>query len=133
MKNIKFELQIYCTTGWDDEEGIALLQVGTFSQILEVVNVLRTSIQNRSEEERQMFDDFKSEMESENGKEIMYVGEVIGIQCFYEDEKGVRVEMILDDESGVAGQAKVNSQEHNNEYKRLLSEAKKLATSIVRL
>lgn len=133
MKNMKFELQIYCTTGWDDNEGIALLQVGTFSQVLEVANVLSTSVQNRSEEERQMFDELKDEMESENGEEIMYVGEVVGIQCFYEDEKGVRVRMTLDDESGVEGQASVNSQKHNNEYKRLLNEAKKLATSIVSL
>ena len=133
MRDIKFELQIYCTTGWDDEESIALLQVYTFSKMLEVINVLNTSEQNRSEEARQMFENLKDEMESENGEEIMYIGEVTGIQCIYEDEKGIRAKMTLDDDMGIEGKVNVNSQEHNNENKRLLNEAKKLATKIVSL
>ena len=133
MKNIKFELQIYCTTGWDDEEGIALLQVDTFSKMLEVIDVFNTSEQNRSEEQHQMFENFKDEMESENGEEIMYIGEVTGIQCIYEDEKGIRAKMTLDDDMGIEGKVNVNSQEHNNEYKRLLNEAKKLAAKIAGL
>ena len=136
MKKIKFELQIYCTVGWDDNEDTALLEVDTFEQVLEVATVLKNRqlvSHNRNEKTLQAFKEIKESLESKSGEEIMMVGEVIGIQCLYEDDKGVQVGMTLSDNSGLSGWAKVDSEEHANEYKRLLAEAKKLATSIVRL
>lgn len=136
MKKIKFELQIYCTVGWDDNEDTALLEVDTFEQVLEVSTVLKNRglvSHNRNEKTIQAFKEIKEYLESNSGEEIMMVGEVIGIQCLYEDEKGVRVGMTLSDNSGLSGWAKINSEEHENEYKRLLAEAKKLATGIMKL
>lgn len=136
MKKVKFELHIHCTVGWDDNEDTALLEVDTFEQVLAVANVLKNRqlvSHNRNEKTLEAFKEIKEQLEAKSGEEIMYVGEVTGIQCLYEDEKGVRVGMTLSDNSGVSGWAKINSEEHNNEHKRLLGEAKKLATQIMRL
>lgn len=134
MKKIKFELQIYCTVGWDDNEDIALLEVDTFEYVLEIAKILKDKKHsNCSEETIKAYREIKESLESISGEEIAIVGEVIGVQCLYEDDKGVRVGMTLSDNSGVSGWAKVDSEEYDNEYKRLLTEAKKLATNIVRL
>lgn len=136
MKKIKFELQIYCTVGWDDNEDIALLEVGTFEDVIEVSTVLKNRQRvshNHNEKNNEAYKEIKEELESESGEEIFMVGEVMGIKCLYEDDKGVSVGMTLSDNSGVSGWAKINSKEHDNEYKRLLAESKKLATKILRL
>ncbi|MEK4026319.1 hypothetical protein [Sporosarcina sp. FSL W7-1283] len=137
MKKIKFELQIYCTVGWDDDEDIATLEVDHFEQILEVVSILddfeRSRGSNRSQEVLQAYNNIKEDMKSNSGEEIMMLGGVVGIQCSYEDSMGIRAEMALSDNFGIDGSVTVNSSEHENEYKRLLADAKKLATSIVKL
>lgn len=136
MKRIKFELQIYCTVGWDDNEDTGLLEVDTFDQVLEIASTLKKrnrASHKENEKTLEAYKEIKEAMVSKSGEEIMYVGEVIGIQCLYEDDKGVQVGMTLSDNSGVSGWAKINSEDYDNEYKRLLGEAKKLATNIARL
>lgn len=136
MKKVTFRLQIYCTVGWDDNEDIGTLEVDSFSQVLEVASVLKKFHSVRPQNDKAIVEEYKNirdEMESDSGDEIMSVGEVIGIQCLYEDDRGVQVEMSLSDNFGVDGSAKVNGAEHENEYKRLLAESKKLATEILKL
>lgn len=138
MKKIRFELQIYCTTGFDDEEDIALLNVGTFTQMLDATRIIEHANLNRhsskyKKEDKEELADLKELMETRSGENIAMLGEIIGIQCIYEDSKGVEVKMTLSDDSGVSGTAKVNTEEHENEYKKLLGEAKKLASGIMNL
>lgn len=138
MKNVRFELQVYCTVGWDDNEDTAILEVGTFTDIIDTVNVLKNYEKARSNLDRdskvtEAYKEIKEELKSESGEEIIFVGEVIGINCLYEDDKGVRAGMTISDDSGVSGWAKVNSEKHNSKYKKQLSEAKKLAANIMRL
>lgn len=136
MKKIKFELQIYCTVGWDDNEDSALLEVDSFEEVLKIAATLKNRQRvsyNRNEKTLDAYKDIKEALESNSGEEIMFVGEVTGIQCLYEDEKGVRVGMTLSDNSGISGWAKVNNKERDEEFSRLLGEAKKLATGIIRL
>lgn len=138
MSKVKFELQVYCTVGWHDEEDIATLEVSTFTEVLEIAHVLKSWGVNRhanKEDEKiiQMYREIKESLESESGEEIMMVDEVIGIKCLYEDDKGIKSEMTLNDNSGVSGWAKIDSEEHENKYKQQLNEAKKLATEIIQL
>lgn len=136
MKKISFKLQIWCIVGWDDNEDTAFLEVDTFEEVLRVGTVLKNVQRvshNRNEKTQEEYKEIKDTLESNSGEEIMSVGEVVGIRCFYEDDKGMQASMELSDNSGVSGWAKTNSEEHANEYKRLLGEAKKLATQIVRL
>ena len=138
MKKIKFELQIYCTVGWNDDEDTALLQVDTFTEALEIANVLKEWEKNRhrggsNDKVKQAYQEIKESLEPKSGEEVMMVGEVMGIQCLYEDDKGVTAGMTLSDNSGVSGWAKVNSEEHENKYKEQLAEAKTLAKKIMKL
>lgn len=136
MKKVTFKLQIYCTVGWDDNEDIGTLEVGTFGQVLEVESVLKNFHSVRPQNDKEAVEEYKNikdAMESDSGDEIMSVGEVIGIQCLYEDDKGIQVEMSLSDNFGIDGSVKVNVDEYENEYKRLLAESKKLATEILKL
>lgn len=130
---IKFELMMYCTTGWDDDESTAFLEVYSFDEIVQATSVLNKHSSFYSDEERNLYNDYRSRMETENFKELSCLGEVRGIRCVYNNEKGVSGVISLDDEYGADGHVKVNNQEHANEYKKLLAKAKSLACDITNL
>lgn len=130
---IKFELMVYCTTGWDDDESTALLEVHTFDEIVQAASILNKDIHNRSESEQELYTGYRNRLETENGEDLSYVGEVVGIRCVYDNGKGISAVISLDDEKGADGRVKVNSQEHANEYKTLLAKAKSLAADIAYL
>lgn len=130
---IKFELMVYCTTGWDDEEGTAFLEVYTVDEIVEVASFFNKDIHTHDESERKLYTDYKNRLETENGEELSYVGGVVGIRCVYDDGKGISAVFSLNDEEGQTGRVKVDSQEHENEYKTLLAKAKSLACDIANL
>lgn len=137
MKKIKFVLQIPCYVGWDDEEEIIEYEVGIFDEVLETAFVLkeyeRTRGLQQDPEIKQKHRDIKEEMSENTDEEINMLGEVEGIYCFYEDEKGVQAKMELSDHSGVSGWVTVNSEEYENEYKKRLADSKRLATEILSL
>lgn len=133
MKNIKFELMFYCTTGWDDDESIALLEVYFFSDLLKASNVLSKDRRSYTDEENRLYDEYRERLTTEDGKDLSYLGEVIGIRCFYEDEKGIRVQMSMNDEDDISGCATIDNYKYNDEYKKLLGEAKRLASDIMTL
>ena len=130
---IKFELMLYCTTGWDDDESTAFLEVYSFEELVEATTLLNKNRHMMNDEEQENYDEYRKRMESENWKEISYLGEVRGIRCVYNNEKGVSGVISLDDEYGADGHVKVNNQEHANEYKKLLAKAKSLACDIANL
>lgn len=130
---IKFELMMYCTTGWDDDESTAFLEVYSFDEIVQATSILNKHSSFYSDEERDLYNDYRSRMETENFKDISYLGEVRGIRCVYNNEKGISGVISLDDEYGADGHVKVNNQEHANEYKKLLAKAKSLACDITNL
>lgn len=104
-----------------------------FSDLLKAANVLSKDRRSYTDEERQLYDEYRERLTTENGEDLSYLGEVIGIRCFYEDEKGIRVQMSMNDEDDISGYATVDSQKHSDEYKKLLGEAKQLASDIMRL
>lgn len=132
-KKIKFELMFHCTTGWDDDESVSLLEVYFFSDLLEAANLFNKDRRSYTDEESKLYDEYRGRLDTENGEELSYLGEAIGIRCFYEDEKGIRVQMSMNDEEDISGYATIDSQKHHDEYKKLLGEAKQLASDIMRL
>lgn len=136
MKKVKFKLQVLCTVGCDDNEDIATIEVDSFSEVLEISSVLKKFNNVSSQQNKELKEEYVNIVDSlvsNSGEEIMIVGEVIGIQCIYEDEKGIKAEMTLNNDFGVDGWVKVNSTEYENEYKKLLEKSKKLATEILKL
>lgn len=137
MKNLKFELIVDCSVGWNDEEGTATFEVGTLQQALDaVVTLERVEMSCGSEmskELREEYEELKEMLESDSDEDIMFVYGVSGIQCVFEDDKGIKGRMVLSDVSGVDGRVHVNSSEYENEYERRLSQAKHLANEILEL
>lgn len=138
MKKVEFFALINCNTGWEDNEEVGELRVGTFNQVLEFAEVLKKNSRvserrNMSLDEKELLEYCKKNVKVPSGQSISFLGTVQGIKGVYEDEKGTRAELSIDDDYGVDGSIKVNNEKYNNEYKRKLKEAKNLAIEIAKL
>lgn len=118
MEKVKFFALIHCNTGWDDDyEELAELEIGVFSQVLELAEVLKknSTISERhkmSPEERELIDYCKKNVKTPSGQAVSFLGTLQGVKGVYEDGKGTRSELSIDDSFGIDGSVKINNEEN---------------------
>lgn len=127
-----FEVEVYCTTGFDDEEEIGALEVDSLSEIFEAHTILEKVKERKglTTKENELYEEMKERMKTESGEDVVMTFGIRGIRSTYGDSSGVTAVMVISDEEGVDGVVKIDKTEFGNNAQRVLNEVKNLSDQI---